>query len=54
MMCYDHVYIIPLFTANNVDPDQTQHSVASDLGLHSLPMSLLRNLGLNGLMDDRF
>ena len=25
--------------ANNGDPDQTPHSVASDLGLHYLPMS---------------
>ena len=28
--------------ANNVDPDQTPHYVASDLGLHCLPMTLLR------------
>ena len=27
--------------ANSVDPDQTPHSEASDLGLHCLPMSLL-------------
>ena len=27
--------------ANSVDPDQTPHSAASDLGLHSLPMPLL-------------
>ena len=27
--------------ANNVDPDQMPHYVASDLGLHCLPMSLL-------------
>ena len=26
--------------ANNVDPDQTPHYVASDLGLHCLPMTL--------------
>ena len=25
--------------ANSRDPDQTPHSVASDLGLHGLPMS---------------
>ena len=25
--------------ANSRDPDQTPHSVASDLGLHCLPMS---------------
>ena len=29
------------FIANSVDPDQTLHTVASDLGLHCLPMSLL-------------
>ena len=28
--------------ANNVDHDQTPHDVASDLGLHCLPMILLR------------
>ena len=28
--------------ANTVDPDQTPHNVASDLGLHCLPMTLLR------------
>ena len=28
--------------ANNVDPDQTPHSVAFDMGLHCLPMILLR------------
>ena len=27
--------------ANSVDPDQTPHSAASDLGLHCLPMSPL-------------
>ena len=32
---------IPVINANGVDPDQTPHSVASDLGLHCLPMSLL-------------
>ena len=32
---------IPVFNANSVDPDQTPHSAASDLGLHCLPMSLL-------------
>ena len=29
------------FNANSVDSDQTPRSVASDLGLHCLPMSLL-------------
>ena len=28
--------------ANTVDPDQTPHYVASDLGLHCLPLNLLR------------
>ena len=33
---------IPVFNANNVDPDQTPRSVAaSDLGLHCLPITLL-------------
>ena len=32
---------ISVFNANNVDPDQTPHSEASDLGLHSLTMFLL-------------
>ena len=27
-----------ILQANSGDPDQTQHSVASDLGLHYLPM----------------
>ena len=27
-------------SANNVDPDQMPHYVASDLGLHCLPMTL--------------
>ena len=28
--------------ANNVDPDQTPHYVASNLGQHRLPMTFLR------------
>ena len=32
---------ISKFNANSVDPDQTPRSVASDLGLHILPISLL-------------
>ena len=40
---------IPVFNANSVDPDQTRRSAASDLGLHCLPMSLLRTVGINGL-----
>ena len=30
--------------ANNVDPDQTPHSAASDLGLHCLPRSVYLNI----------
>ena len=30
-----------MFNTNSVDPDQTPHSAASDLGLHCLPVSLL-------------
>ena len=35
--------------ANNVDPDQAPHNVAPDLGLHCLPVTLLRVSGKNGL-----
>ena len=31
-----------ILLANNVDPDQIPHDVGSDLGLHCLPMTLLR------------
>ena len=34
---------IPVCYANSVDLDQTPRSTASDLSLHFLPMSLLRN-----------
>ena len=30
-----------ILSANNVGPDQMPHDVASDLGLHCLPISLL-------------
>ena len=30
-----------ILIANTVDPDQTPHNVASDLGLHCLPLTLL-------------
>ena len=36
-------------TANNVDPDQTPHNVASDLGLHCLPMIRYQFPAKNGL-----
>ena len=32
---------MPVLNANSVDPDQTPRFVASDQGLHCLPMSLL-------------
>ena len=38
-----------ILLAINVGPDQTPHYVASDLGLHCLPMALLRFPGKNGL-----
>ena len=34
---------IPILNVNGVDTDQTPRSAASDLGLHTLPMSLLWN-----------
>ena len=34
---------IPVINASSEDPDQMSCSVASDLGLHSSPMSLLRD-----------
>ena len=34
---------MPLVNANSIDPDQTPRSAASDLGLHCLPMSHLRD-----------
>ena len=43
------VLIITMFfemsvvNANSVDPDQTPHSAASDLGLHCLPLSHLQD-----------
>ena len=36
------------FEANSEDPDQMPHNVASDLGLHCLPMTLLRFYGFPG------
>ena len=39
---YDVCFIeIPRCNANSIDPDQMQHSVGRDLGLHSLPLSFL-------------
>ena len=42
-----YIFLLPciieilVFNANCVDPDQTSRSVASDLGLHCLPVNLL-------------
>ena len=38
-----------ILLANNVDPDQMPHYVASDLGLHCLPMSFYGFPGKYGL-----
>ena len=35
-------FLWKILLANIVDPDQTPHYVASDLDLHSLPMTILR------------
>ena len=32
---------IRIFDVNSVDPDQTPHSAASDLGLHCLPVTFM-------------
>ena len=34
----------PVFNANSVDPDQMPHSVASDLDLYCLPITLFGGL----------
>ena len=36
--------INPVFNSNSVDPDQTPHSAASDLGRHCLSFALLGSL----------
>ena len=44
--------MVKLF-ANNGDPDQIPHSVASDLGLHCLPILFWGSPDYNGLIDKR-
>ena len=39
-----------ILLANNVDPDQTPHHVASDLSLHCLPATLYGSPGKNGIV----
>ena len=36
------LFWMEILLANNVDPDQMPHYVASDLSLHCLPMTLLQ------------
>ena len=42
---------ISIFKAISVDPDQTPRHAASDLDLHCLPMSLLRDARLKWVND---
>ena len=49
IMLLSFCFLLKNLLANNVDPDQMPHYVASDLGLHSLPMALYRFPGKNGL-----
>ena len=36
------IFFWKILLANNVNPDETPHCMASDLGLHCVPMTLLR------------
>ena len=40
-----------ILLANNIDPGQTSHYVASDLGLHSWPLSFYGFPSKNGLKE---
>ena len=42
LFCSFYCFSWKILSANTVDPIQTPHYVASDLGLHCLPMTLLR------------
>ena len=42
------VTMFPVLNANSVDPDQTPHSAASDLGLHCLLIPFYGLLAVNG------
>ena len=43
LFCHFHsIFLWKILLAYNVDPDQMPHYVASDLGLHCLPLTLLR------------
>ena len=41
---------MPVFNANSVDSDHTPRSVASEQGLHCLPMFLLGDACANGFV----
>ena len=43
MFLFIFIVVLQFMLANSVDPDQTPRSVASDLGLHCLPMSQKRD-----------
>ena len=45
---------IPVVNANNVDPEQMLCSVASDLGLHYLPITVLGSIDYNGLIKCQY
>ena len=42
-----------ILCTNSADPDQMPHIVASDQGLHCLPMSIYWTLGINRLQVDK-
>ena len=44
---------IDVFNANSVDPDQTPRSAVSDLCLHCLPISLLRDAKHRSISERR-
>ena len=48
---YSYRKMAKLF-ANSGDPDQMPHSVASDLGLHCLPSTLLRVFRLQWVNEE--
>ena len=45
LACFIEIHV---FNANSVDPDQTPHIAASDLGLHFCQCPICGPLGLNG------
>ena len=45
---YHLLFAISVLNENSVDPDRTTRSVASDLGIHCIPLSLYGTSDLNG------